>query len=407
MSRRRFIASSSDYEPPMTEEFEHDLDTRLQLLSLLENPAPAPLSNIPGPIVSQAQLARMLSVRPVVSTASSFAAQQTKAQEKDSKAQTYRKIGAGACGAIFASDGVSLAYKIGKTGSNDDDNALRTDFEMHQRILKALRDFNADIEIPTCHFFTSHEDKAWWDDHKELAMAAQATCHTPARVLVTERILPLPAPIRTGLIQTFCKESLQTTAAMDPANKDCLVRVYLGSTRGRIMNFFSLRNFKLHLNQMIDLKFDYEALAVSMGQALALIHWKARTDGRDIEFALGSSTTRASANPQQSSRLDYGTRNLDNSGTEDFTHRETRLFVLDFNQVREISMDDAGVECAIQAFFINDPYYPRPRQESRLQQELWNSFVRSYLATSDMVLDDEQEYRVLPRKFIAGIIDRA
>ncbi|KFA76760.1 hypothetical protein S40288_11574 [Stachybotrys chartarum IBT 40288] len=406
MSIRRFIASSSEYEPPMTTEFEADLDARHQLLNLLDSPSPLPLSDLPKPAASQIELARMLSAKSVVSTKSSFAAQQTKAHDKVSHRRTFRKIGAGACGAVFAADGQSLALKIGKTGANDDGAAIWTDFQMHQRILKALRESQADIEIPTCHFYINHDDQEWWDKHQDLAAIAQDTCHTPARVLVTERVLPLPAPVRYELIQRFCKENLRTSAAADAANKDCLVRVYLGSMRGRITSFFSLRNFKLHLNQMIDMKMDYEALAVSMGQALALIHWRAKTDGRDVEFALGSSSTKFGASSGLGKSLEPTTsKHPADFDTENFTRREIRLFVLDFNQVRDISMDDAGVKCAVEAFFLNDPYYPLPREGMRLQQELWNSFVRSYLSTADTVLSMDKEYRVLPRKFISGVID--
>ncbi|KAI0179435.1 zinc finger protein-domain-containing protein [Hypoxylon sp. FL1284] len=391
MSRRRFISSSTDYEPPMTSGFEEDMEASLY-----------------NPTASQVvDLARMLSAKSAVSTTSSFAAQQTKAHEEANRAKTFRKIGAGACGAIFAAEGPT-AYKTGKTGTDDDGTFLWTDFQMHQRILKALRGSNADIEIPTCHFYIDHDDERWWwDKHKELAAAAQDTCHIPARVLVTERVLPLPDAIRQKLIDMFCKESLRATAAKDSANKDCLVRVYLGSMRGRVMSFFSLRNFKLHLNQMIDIGLDYEGLAVSMGQALALIHWRARTDARDVEFVLGCSSTRMGANSGQAVSVEPGTSsNLENPGTEDLTRRETRLFVIDFNQVRDISMDDAGVELAVEAFFLNDPYYPRPREGSKLQQELWNSFVRNYLDTADVVLGIHNDYRILPRKFISGVIKR-
>lgn len=51
---------------------------------------------------------------------------------------------------------------------------------------------------------------------------------------------------------------------------------------------------------MIDIGLDCEALAVSMGEALALIHWRARADARDVEFALGSSSTKMGVNSRQS-----------------------------------------------------------------------------------------------------------
>ena len=392
----------------MTIEFEEEFDARLRLLNLLDKPSPTPLSDLSEPAANEINLARMLSAKWVVSTTSSFAARQNKTHQEARIAKKFRKIGAGACGAVFAADGQSLAFKIGKTGTSNDGAALWTDYQMHQRIINALREYKADIEIPTCHFYVTHDDQEWWDKHQDLAAVAGDICHVPARVLVTERVLPLPAPVRHELIQQFCKEDLRTRAAADVANKDCLVRVYLGSMRGRITSFFSLRNFKLHLNQMIEIEVDYEALAVSMGQALALIHWKARTDARDVEFVLGSSSTKIGVNPGLGEGFGRKTSSYPaDSDSESFTRREIRLFVLDFNQVRDISMNDAGIKLAVEAFFLNDPYYPRPCERSRLQQELWNSFVRSYLSTADAVLGMHKELRVLPRKFISGIIDHA
>ncbi|OAP56872.1 hypothetical protein AYL99_08984 [Fonsecaea erecta] len=405
MSKRRFIASSSEYEPPMSSDFEHDLEASLRLLSLLENPSTSPPTHEPlQPQKTQIELARMLSAKSIISTTSSFAAEQAKANEEASRTRTFRKIGAGACGAVFAADGESLSYKIGKTGISDDDAALWTDFYMHGCIMTALRKFKADTEIPNVHIYIDHDNKEWWEKHQELEKAASSVCNLPARVLVTERILPLPAPIREKLIDQFCKENLRASALADTANKDCLVRIYLGSMKGRATSFFSLRNFKLHLNQMIDIGLDFEMLAVSIGQTLAIIHWEAKADARDVEFVLGSSATVIDGKQTQDIQEDDSIGKI-NKPAENFVRRETRLFVLDFNQVRRITMDDDGVACAVEAFFLNDPYYPRPCERSKVQEELWNSFVRSYLDTADIILRDQKENRVLPRRFISGVIE--
>lgn len=405
MSQRRFIASSSEYEPPLSSDFEHDLETSLRLLSLLENPSTSqPIHDLLQAQNIQDDLARMLSARSIISTTSSFAVGQAKTNEETSHTRTFRKIGAGACGAVFAADGESLSYKIGKTGILDDEAALWTDFNMHGYIMKALRKFKADIEITNVHIYINHDNKEWWEKHRELKMAASSACNLPARVLVTERILPLPAPIREKLVDQFCKKDLSASALADPANKDCLVRIYLGSMKGHTTSFFSLRNFKLHLNQMIDIGLDFEMLAVSIGQTLAIIHWEAQADARDVEFVLGSSATVLDKEQTKDIHANDSVTTI-NKPTESFVRRETRLFVLDFNQVRRITMDDEGVACAVEAFYLNDPYYPRPCEESNIQQELWNSFDRSYLGTADIILRDQEEYRVLPRRFISGVIE--
>ncbi len=148
-------------------------------------------------------------------------------------------------------------------------------------------------KTPSCYFFVPKVDPKYFEKHPVLVEAAQDVCHLPTSALVTERILPFPHAIRTRLIDKYCLPKNQAKAHSDPANKDCLVRVYLGSSRGKSgQMFFSLRNFKMHLNQMVDLQLDVEELARRMAIAMAIMHWAARTDARDVEFVLGSSTAK-------------------------------------------------------------------------------------------------------------------
>jgi hypothetical protein len=91
---------------------------------------------------------------------------------------------------------------------------------------------------------------------------------------------------------------------------------------------------------------------------------------------------------------------------EDFFCRTTELFLLDFNQVRKITMDDAGIAIALEAFHINDPYYPRPLRTSKEEQMVWRAFMDSYLNASDSILQEKEKVTIdillLPRKFIQG-----
>ncbi|KAJ4167847.1 hypothetical protein NW754_011663 [Fusarium falciforme] len=68
-------------------------------------------------------------------------------------------------------------------------------------------------------------------------------------------------------------------------------------------------------------------------------------------------------------------------------------------------MDAEGIAMAVQAFGINDPYYPRPLQESTVAQGLWDQFVKVYLETAGRVLAGEpEEIRDLPNQFIQGVV---
>lgn len=93
---------------------------------------------------------------------------------------------------------------------------------------------------------------------------------------------------------------------------------------------------------------------------------------------------------------------------EDFFCPVTGLFVLDFNQVRKIKMDEEGVAVAVEVWRLNDPYYPKPLREIEAEQQVWEAFLDSYLAASYEVMSlegFEGEVRALPRRFIAGITE--
>ncbi|KAK3945363.1 hypothetical protein QBC46DRAFT_433743, partial [Diplogelasinospora grovesii] len=97
-------------------------------------------------------------------------------------------------------------------------------------------------------------------------------------------------PVRYALIEKYCPSQGRDSIKTDEANKDCLVRPYMGRLRyGSGGQFFSLRNFKLHASQMKDLDLATAEMCRSMAHALALLHWHAKIDGMDIEFVLGSS----------------------------------------------------------------------------------------------------------------------
>lgn len=300
------------------------------------------------------------------------------ADEPDDEATSpggFRKIGAGACGLIFAQDGLPLVYKLAKV----DNDELWNDYTMHQAIAREFYRFIIDeVRVPECYSFIP---RGSFDNNPKLVDVAKDLCNLPTCALITERIPPLPSQTRHQLIEKYCSPRIKTQAHADPANQDCLVRVYLGSMQGKIRGlFFSLRNFKLHLNHMVELELDVKTLARRMGIALAVLHWAAKTDARDVEFVLGNST------------------NKDNTA---------ELFVLDFNQARAMTMDDDGVALAVDAWGRNDPYYPRPLGNTDVERLTWRTFVVAYLAASREILGQQEQGNNtlldLPRKFILGV----
>lgn len=114
---------------------------------------------------------------------------------------------------------------------------------------------------------------------------------------------------------------------------------------------FSLCNFKLHLNQIQDVKIDGDGLAIAMADTLAVLHWHTKIDAMDIEFVLGSSPVGAqiASRPHSYSALyglQIGTSTFErmiNSGTS-FMKCVTSMWILDFDACQDITMDESGVD---------------------------------------------------------------
>ncbi|TFA98451.1 hypothetical protein CCMA1212_009629 [Trichoderma ghanense] len=402
-NQRRLGTSSESY--PISPTLENDISANLRLCSLLSTVEQQDNTQEPGDLGElEQQLSSMLSLRSWVSTTPSNAQQHTAAQSRRTSA--FKKIGAGACGAIYAQDGKSLVVKVSK--ANDD--SLWNDYKMHTRISSMFSKGGfREIKIPEVYFFVPRDDPRYFEHNPELAQAASQVCNLPASVLVSERILPLAKRTRKLLIEKYCAPRIKQAAFSDTANRDCLVRPYLGSMQGKIGGlFFSLRNFKMHLNQMVYLRLDVESMASSMGTAMAIMHWEARTDARDVEFVLGSSSKKTSAqlSLEELEKIQHPTYTGPPSYiTEDFFHRSTDLWLLDFNQVRMITMDEAGVAQAVEAARINDPYLPKPLGDSDIEKIIWNAFSEHYIRAADFILADSQGLLRLPRLFIRGLIE--
>jgi hypothetical protein len=173
--------------------------------------------------------------------------------------------------------------------------------------------------------------------------------------------------------------------------------------------FFSLRNIKLRLNQLLDLKLDIEGMASSMATAMAVMHWAAKTDARDVEFVLGSSAIKtppigAIHDADEIANLPP----LTYTGPPSFRHdegvcaRKTGMFVLDFNQCRPITLDAAGVVIAVDAVMINDSYVPRPGRKSHDETRVWDAFAKRYIEVSTQILGKDSQ---LPHMFLQGFAE--
>lgn len=364
-------------------------------------------------------LRRFVSIRSVVSTSSSFALRKQEAQDQP---RVSRQIGKGFCAEIFDIPGACRVIKRAYTSNPAKARELWNDFGEHLRISEALQSVSgtADIDIfipQPAYYVTAKKYHSWMKVHEPQLGGGEsetipAALREPSDILVSERILPLPKPVREQLIHMFCPPSQVDYALTSIDNKDCIVRIYLGVQRANPYQAsnpgepFSLRNFELSLDRMNEIGIDPLQFVAPMAESLALMHWKANQDARDVEFVLGSAPEGRKITSRDFAELnkmgnpvttwqdprDIAENNLT------YTRRTVCMWLLDFNQVSRITKDAQGVEKAVDAFWQNDPYYPRP-----WSPQLWEQFKSAYLAFSSKISPGN----VLPEQFISRVEDDA
>jgi hypothetical protein len=202
--------------------------------------------------------------------------------------------------------------------------------------------------------------------------------------------------------------------------------------RGRV----SPSNSKMYVDQMIDHELHVSFIAETMADALALMHWRAHVDACGVEFVLGGVPGDDGASrPALDERWLVETlprwqqgqwsHMSSTSSVIDLKGQRTCMWLLGFSQCQKIAMDDDGVKKAVEAYFLNDPYYPRPPQRLYKPQrgglpdennptkllsiyecdENWSAFRDRYLATSAELLKVSPGCQHLPRVFIGRVME--
>ena len=297
---------------------------------------------------------------------------------QNSRSATYRRIGQGFCGTVWAASSGSFAVKREDGGPG---RSLQNDYEMHMHVIRTLS--HPSVQIPDCLEFVTSTNHQWWD--KQLLKFPdeyQISCNT----LVSQRIQPFSAKVRETIIETYCPEPLRpridSIKSSEP-NQDCLIRPYLGRRRrlekqSRYKSF-SLRNYPLHADQIEELGLDGKLYARIMADALAGLYWKAKVDANDIEFVLAP-PGKHRGGPQVIASEKLG---------------EHVVWILDFDCCRPITLDEKGVERAVAAFYRNDPFYPRPGRDNRADQEIWEEFKTQFLKSSELMLGSDTTLSLL------------
>lgn len=323
-----------------------------------------------------------------------------------------RAIGWGSCGIVYEQHGTSQVLKRAvNNGALADNCRLWNELIMHRTVEESFARYVKHgvrplaVHVPRCAGYISKGDNRWWAVNERLF---PKELRYPENLLRSERIPPIHMVARHALINEYCPEGLGVNAMLQDSNKDCLIRPYLGRRRHSTIRvkekveYFSLRNFKLCLDQMEDLELDCSYYALQMADVLAIMHWEAQIDAADVEFVLGGPPCLA-RDPipalEELKRLER-----DSTTGVDAVQPQaaaTHMWLLDFNQCQPISMDEEGVSQAVKRFFDNDPYYPRPSTIIGSPDErLWEAFAKRYLETSGSIIGADKDRRRLPITFI-------
>lgn len=290
-------------------------------------------------------------------------------------ANIYRCIGKGFCGSVWALEDEGTVIKR-EDGSPD--RSVTKDHNTHLLVLQSALQHgspSSSINIPQCHALVQPAD-TWWNNDLHRFPAGYSAC----RAIISQRIPKIPRSISDKIVDLYCSDSPQLSQFVkdNPDDDPCLICPYLGRRRRYHQDTpsesrfrrFSLRNVPLHIDQMEAIGLYATAYAKAMAEALALMHWGAGIDANDVEFVL--------APP----RAGFST----SSAFQSAYLGAHSLWILDFDLCHSLSKGKDGVQEACEAFFKNDPFYPRPGSVEPADEELWKIFKGKFLETSFGVL---------------------
>ncbi|KAL8985100.1 MAG: hypothetical protein Q9177_004525 [Variospora cf. flavescens] len=320
---------------------------------------------------------------------------------KNARDEILRHIGEGACGSVWAAPTGSESICAVKREDGGKWRSIYNDFVMHRELIQTLSASESSVQIPTCHEYIKADDWAWWDECITMFPIKQ---RERCNLLITERIPPFPQHVRDAIVDLYCPESLRATIKASEANKDCLVRLYLGRRRrlektNSKFHGFTLRNFPLQQDQVEALGLDGGQYARIMAETLAEFYWSAHIDANDVEFVLAPSR----ANPS----LESGSHKSPGTIFRSHLLGEHVLWVLDFDCCKHMSLDEAGVEQAVKAFYKNDPYFPRPGRDNVNDQALWREFKGCFMEKSNVILGHEGPEARLPALWLDMVEQRS
>jgi hypothetical protein len=278
-----------------------------------------------------------------------------------------------------------------KREDGDPHRSITNEHFIHQLVVQSLQlnpQYARNFRIPLCRGFLSKEDEGW-----SLVLPRPPPGSKTCNALLSEKVQPLSEDVRKLLVSKFARGGSDQDAIINDKNEHCVIRPYLGRRKKdwgntNLSSFFSLRNFPLDLDRMIELGLDVQNYTKVMAEGLAFLHWVARIDANDVEFILARSRSTLYSRPY----IPFDT-------TIFGTHS---MWIIDFDCCNPVTMDENGAATAAKCFWRNDSYYPRPGSAETSDQELWCAFKDHYLEVSGEVLKkEEQSVKGLPKLLIS------
>ena len=308
-----------------------------------------------------------------------------------------RQIGYGQCGQVWSLGGTPYVLKTPQKGKKDQ---LFNDFCRHHQVQAAFAqvpfELREHINLTQCEAWIHPTSDQFW-------RGFSAVNSDPTYGLISTRIEPVPVWVRGAIVNNLAPKTTKKSVLLaEPANHDCLVRLYLGRRGHRTLKSgeFRLRNFPLEVDDMEILGLDTSLYARVMAHSLAALHWKARVDANDVEFVLGSNpliARRAPVSWQQYEELGLDDCKI-SSPKVDLCRSSVAIWLLDYNQCKKFGEDEAGLKLLQKGFYFNDPYYPTPISDHPKDKELWEVFKSSYLYASRILTNS-----TMPSQFIERV----
>ena len=315
-----------------------------------------------------------------------------------------RSIGKGNCAEVFYLSGTSSAFKRAYSQKNLQLwNNFLDQVAIYEDIQYAIRcSPNILLCVPEPIRYIGQDNEEYLQEHSAKWASLGIAEHVD--LLEMELIRPLPAIIRSALIDCYCLSTHQAKARMDPKNRDCLVRIYLGRRQENSskVGSFSLKDFEMDLVILDELGLNKELFAETMAVALAMMHWSSHIDAAGVEFVLGSAPAELQGSRSLMRSLPPQTPTLDGL-MMDCNKKAASIWLLDFDECREIAMDAAGVAKAVDAFWGNKPFWPKPVTGDHQDAGLWRIFEERYLMQSQLAWNGVIREQGLPLQFIRSV----